>query len=118
MKTRFLTGALKVRGLMYAAASRWTAEQFGDDKLEKFLETLPDEYRNILNNYDKKEWYPAKGAFIVYDHLITFLADVMTETEVFEGITNFMFPQAITGFMKGLLSFLTPARLTRRATSF
>ena len=109
---------LKVRGLIYGAVSRWTAEEFGEEKLEAFLKKLPDESKEILRNYDKKEWYPAKDAYVIYERLVSFLSSKMSEADVISGLVNFMFSQAVTGFMKGLMSFLTPARLTKRATKF
>lgn len=109
---------LMVRGLLYGVVARWTAERFGEEKFKSFLATLPKEYSHPLANFEKKEWYPAIQVYPVYEYLIDFLSGEMNEAEVITGIVNFMFSQALTGFMKGLLSFLTPARLQKRATSF
>lgn len=109
---------LTVRGLMYAAINGWITEKFDESRFQDFKQTLPKDLIEIFNNLDIKEWCPAEDVYHAYEYLIKYFENQMSQSELISSIVGFMFHQSITGFMKGLMSFLTPSTLIKRATTF
>ncbi len=116
----------KVRGLLYGAVYGWFMETYGPQRtkdftkslspwLKKRITTLED---NKIHPSEMNDWYPCEEVYPIYEHLVEYLEPEMVEKEVIDAVVDFMFKQSISGFMKGLLSFLTPATLIRRSSTF
>lgn len=119
--------AFKVRGLLYGAVYGWLFKRYGGpERFDEFKITLPKSMQDLLSNFEEKkwhqnelrDWYPADELYFFYERLIDFLKPEMNEPEIIDGLVGFMFKQAISGFMKGLMSFLTPAALIKRSSTF
>lgn len=109
---------LKVRGLMYAAINGWITEKFDESRFQHFKQTLPRDFIELFDNLDIKEWYPAEDVYRAYEYLIKYFENQMSQSELIASIVGYMFRQSITGFMKGMMAFLTPSTLIKRATTF
>lgn len=107
-----------VRGFMYAAINGWILEKFDENRFQDFKQTLPRDLIEIFDNLDIKEWYPAEDAYHAYEYFIKYFENQMSEKELIASIVDFMFRQSIRGFMKGMMAFLTPSTLIKRATTF
>lgn len=116
----------KIRGLLYGAVCGWLIETYGFERFEDFLETLPPPLKERITKLEKnkfhpsdtKEWYPAHEVYPLYEQVADYLKSEMNEKQIIDELVNYMFKQSVSGFMKGLLSFLTPAALIRRSSTF
>lgn len=93
-------------------------ERYGHKRFLNFNKTLPRDLVRILDTLDTKLWYPAEDVYRAYEYFIEYFKDEMGEDELISSIVDFMFRQSISGFMKGMMAFLTPATLIKRATAF
>jgi hypothetical protein len=103
---------------MYAAIEGWMTEKFDHDRFSDFKNKLPWDLTRMLDELDTKLWYPAEEVYRAYEYFIEYFKEEMGADELISSIVDFMFRQSITGFMKGMMAFLTPATLIKRATAF
>jgi hypothetical protein len=116
----------KVRGLLFGAVYGWFTETYDKERLDVFTSDLPPGLKRQVKSLeegkyspaDMKEWYPCEEVYPLYEHLVDYLSNEMNEKQVVDAVVGFMFRQSVTGFMKGLMSFLTPAALIRRSSTF
>ncbi len=116
----------KVRGLLFGAVYGWFKETYDKDRFDDFTKNLPPGLKKQIvsleegkyNPSEMKEWYPCEEVYPLYEYLVDYLNKEMNEKQVIDAVVGFMFKQSITGFMKGLMSFLTPATLIRRSSTF
>lgn len=101
------------RGVFIVLFREWIIENKGMDFYTDFKTSLPDDLADLLENADRASWYPAKKAFALHEHLGKRLGKNISEEIVKANIKK-----SISGFLRGLASFVSPITLAKRAPSF
>src|SRR5579859_1534486 len=70
----------RIKGAAIREFVRWYGAQFGDERVTKLAESMPPEFRAMVDpraphlGLIASEWYPAGGIHIVLDHMIAGLS--------------------------------------------
>ncbi len=100
------------RGEFYPKVKYWILERFGEDKYNDFRNTLPDAICERMEDADPAKWYPAKDSQVLYEKLFAYFGENYIKDYV-----KFYTKQAIGGFIRGLVAFMSPLGLAKRAAA-
>ncbi|NLI98750.1 hypothetical protein GX441_08850 [bacterium] len=100
------------RGEFYPKVRNWIIQKFGEERYLEFSETLPREIAERLEDADQAAWYPVEDSKLLYEKMFAHFGE-----EHLEDYVHFYVNQAIKGFLRGLVSFLKPLDLAKRALS-
>lgn len=100
------------RGEFYPKVKQWIIEKFGIDKYREFKKTLPKRLSHRLETVDKAGWYPVEDSRSLYEGMFAYFGENHLEDYV-----QFYTNEAINGFIKGLVVFLSPLGLAKRAAA-
>ncbi len=98
------------RGEFYPKVKEWVLGEFDGDTYQRFAKNLPSPIVDLLENADPAGWYPVEYSKIIYEKIVSFFGD-----EHLKGFVKFYVSKAISGFLKGLLVFIKPLDLAKRA---
>jgi hypothetical protein len=100
------------RGEFYPKVKKWIVERFGVDKYREFKKTLPKRLSNRLETADNAGWYPVEDSRLLYEKMFDYLGQNHLEDYV-----KFYTNEAINGFIRGLVAFMSPLGLAKRAAA-
>ncbi|MBN2378939.1 hypothetical protein JXM67_03965 [candidate division WOR-3 bacterium] len=98
------------RGEFYGAVAEWVAKTYDKDRYNQFKETLHPQLSERLENADPAGWYPVEDSRIIYENMAECFGD--------GGLTDFVHfyvSRSIHGFIRGLVAFISPLGLAKRA---
>jgi len=96
----------------YTVVRPWGYNRYGEDRFNKFLKTVPEKLRRRIYEAQPKDWYPAKDAYTLLD-----LIRAEFGQEGFEDYVHYLFTESVSGFMRGLASFINPESLSKRTNA-
>jgi hypothetical protein len=102
-----------VRGVFLEYVRQWLIEHKGQEYYNRFKNSLPEKQADLLDKAERAEWYPSENSLAIQQRLVDTLG-----TEVVENMAREMIRKSISGFLKGLASFASPAMLAKRAPAF
>ncbi|MBD3285432.1 hypothetical protein GF359_03325 [candidate division WOR-3 bacterium] len=98
------------RGEFYGAVAEWVLNAYDKDRYQRFKETLHPQLAERLENADPAEWYPVEDSRVMYERIVaSFGKDSLVS------FIRFYVSRAIHGFIRGLVSFIPPLGLAKRA---
>ncbi|MBD3285431.1 hypothetical protein GF359_03320 [candidate division WOR-3 bacterium] len=106
-------GPRHVRGVFLKFVREWMAENYGEDFYKNFKTSLTDDQAELLDNVERAGWYPADQVFAILEKNIELVGEENIEKMVRANIQK-----SVSGFLKGLASFASPANLAKRAPAF
>ena len=98
------------RGEFYPKVKRWIIVRFGADKYREFKKSLPKSISNRLETADNAGWYPVEDSRTLYEKMFAYFGENHMEDYV-----KFYTNEAINGFIRGLVAFMSPLGLAKRA---
>jgi len=101
-----------MRPIGFIAVRTWGPEKYGNQRFEEFLDSIPAVFSARIRQARPNEWFPAKDAYSLLE-----LVRAHFGKDAFRDLILYLFNQSVSGFMKGLASFMTPATLSKRASS-
>ncbi len=98
------------RGEFYPKVKSWVVQGFGQEVYKKYALTLPPRIVERFESADQAAWFPVEDSRLVYESIVSFFGD-----EQLENFVKFYVNLAISGFLRGLVIFLRPLDLAKRA---
>jgi len=100
------------RGEFYGAVNEWIQKTCDDERSQAFKSTLPSNIAARLEDADPAEWFPVEDSKVLYEKILAYFGE-----ESLEVFIEFYVSRAIHGFIKGLVAFISPLGLAKRALS-
>jgi len=100
------------RGEFYGAVAEWILKAYDKDRYIQFKETLNSQLTRRLENADPAGWYPVEDSRLLYEAMIAFFGG-----DCLADFVRFYVSRSIHGFITGLVVFIPPLGLAKRALS-
>jgi hypothetical protein len=98
------------RGEFFPKVRDWALQEFGQEPYNQLSKTLPSEIAHLLEHADPAAWYPVEYTRITYEGIASYFGE-----DQLESFVRFYVDKAIHGFIRGLVAFLRPLDLAKRA---